>query len=454
MSEQLDAVLQQMSELVNTVKEHGGTGDLDKESIVESFKGLLNEQKAALLAEMPIHAGEIGSSEEKAIEAYQGKYRSELKEIFHNGYARTGNWKLRGSDLFIAKMLMDRAVELKFANAKPASDDLSNAVKALTATGAGTGDELVPTGMASELWSDFFAASQIANDLPSQPMPTDPFDIGLGFGTITFKKGTQNTAPTAVDPATAKSTLTSTEQLAEIDWSYNLDEDAVIAMMPAFRAALAQYGGEAMDAFILNADATDAATGNINLDDADPDADSYFLSSGQDGIRHQWLVDYTAQGSSAGAAIDDTKMAAGLKLLGKYGLDINNLRIVPDAATYLSMLGMTNVATFEKYGAQATILKGELGRYRGIPILPSASHPLTEADGKVSTTAGNNTKGSMSIYNRNMWRVGFRRGLTIEVDRLIQKRSLVMVVSFRIAVAAQGTRSAAKHTAGIYNITV
>ena len=159
----------------------------------------------------------------------------------------------------------------------------------------------------------------------------------------------------------------------------------------------------------------------------------------QDGIRHQWLVDNTGQGSAAGAAIDDTKMGTGLKLLGKYGLDYNNCRIVPDAQTYLSMLGMTNVATIDKYGPAATILKGELARYRGIPILPSASHPLGEADGKCSTTAASNTKGSMSIYNRNFWKVGFRRGLTIEVDRSIQKRQLIMVVSFRIAVAAHGT---------------
>ena len=175
---------------------------------------------------------------------------------------------------------MDRAVELKQNGARPPSEDLNNAVKALSATGSGTGDEYVPTGMAAELWNDFFANSLIVNDLPSTPMPTDPYDNPLGFGTITFKKGTQNTAPTAVDPATAKSTLTSTEQLAEVDWSYDFDEDAVIAAMPAIRQALAMYGGEAMDAFALNADATDAATGNINLDDADPDADSYYLSNG------------------------------------------------------------------------------------------------------------------------------------------------------------------------------
>jgi hypothetical protein len=51
-----------------------------------------------------------------------------------------------------------------------------------------------------------------------------------------------------------------------------------------------------------------------------------------------------------------------------------------------------------------------------------------------------------------MWKVAFKRQLTIEVDRNIQKRQFIMVVSFRIAVAARGTRSTEKHTAGVHGI--
>jgi hypothetical protein len=52
-----------------------------------------------------------------------------------------------------------------------------------------------------------------------------------------------------------------------------------------------------------------------------------------------------------------------------------------------------------------------------------------------------------------MWRVGFRRQLQMEVFRDVQKRSIILVTSFRIAVAAQGTRSTATHTAGAFGIT-
>jgi hypothetical protein len=75
-----------------------------------------------------------------------------------------------------------------------------------------------------------------------------------------------------------------------------------------------------------------------------------------------------------------------------------------------------------------------------------------EDDGKQSTTAANNNEGQIAIFHRDMWRVGFRRQLLIEIDRNIQKRQFIMVVSFRIAVAARGTRASAVHTAGIHGI--
>lgn len=458
-----ELLLEQITSLTNTVKENGGLNGLQREKLIEDFKGLLEEQRKQMLENTPVHAGEFQTDPvQRAVAGYSGRYKKELHDIAQHGTHQIGTWKLRGSDFFLAKKLIDKANELKATGAtflgaesvKPATEDLNNAVKTLTATGSGAGDELVPTGTASEMWQDFFAASRLAQDIPNQPMPADPFDITLGFGARTWRKGTQGIASSAADTATAKVTLTSTEQITEDNWTYNLDEDAVIAMMPALRQNLTLTGGQQMDAFMLNADATATATGNINSDDGAPGADSYYLTDGQDGIRHLFLVDKTGQSAAAGAAVSDALLAAMMGRMGKYGLDYANCRIVPDVATYMTMLGLTNVATVDKYGPSATILSGELMKYRGIPVLPSAEMPLTEADGKCSVTAASNTKGQIAVYNRNFWRAGFRRGLTIEVDRLIQRRVLIMVTSFRIAIAAWGTRSAVTHTAGLHNITV
>lgn len=462
---ELDAVIEKITELTNLVKERGDTREMDVDKLTADFKGLLDEQRQEILNQLPARRGEAEEVEPlvRASEGYTGKYARELKDIAKYGEHKIGQWKLRGSDLILAKLLLDKAEGMKQAGIafdgqdkiKPASADLAAAVKLLTSTGTATGDELVPTNMATELWQDFFAASRIVADLPAQPMPTDPFDVSLGFGSITFRKGGQGVPGTSQNPATAKSILASTELVADVEWSYNLDEDAIVAMMPALRQQFTVDGSESMDAFALNADATNAATGNINSDDGNPDDDSYYLSDGQDGIRHFSIVDNTGQATSGGGdALADADLVAVLAKLDKYGLSPEQCRIVPGIATYFKMLGLTNVATVDKYGPSATIVRGELMRYQGVPVIPSASMPKSEADYKVSVTAGNNTLGQLVAYNRNFWKVGFRRGLLIEVDRSIQSRKLIMVVSFRIAVAAHGTRSSAKHTALLGNFTL
>jgi hypothetical protein len=462
-----DDLMTQLTTLTKAVQDNHGTVGLDKDALVADLKSILVEQQRLNLENAPVRSGEFQSDTvNRAADAYQGKYRRELKSIAKDGVYRVGGWSMKATDLMLTKTLIDSAWRMKQsgitfpgsdAMKAPASEDLNLAIKALTATGTGYGDELVPTGMASEMWNDFFLASKLVNDLPSIPMPTDPFDITLGFGARTWRKGTQLIAGQAADLSTSKVTLTATEQLTEDDWSYSLDEDSVIAMMPALRQNLLMTGGEQMDAFFLNADAT-ATTSNINYHDGTTPQDGYWLSNGQDGLRHYCLVDDTGQGNSAsGAAVSDALMGTNLVDLGKYQLDLANLRITCDPATYVGLLGCTNVATVDKYGPAATIVTGELARYRGIPILPSASMSKTAADGFVDgDTPGNNIYGQLIAYNRNMWRVGFRRGLTIEVDRLIRNRTLIMVTSFRIAVAAHGLRTSASdgHSACMYYILV
>jgi hypothetical protein len=107
----------------------------------------------------------------------------------------------------------------------------------------------------------------------------------------------------------------------------------------------------------------------------------------------------------------------------------------------------------DKLGPNATILTGMLGAVEGIPVLVSEQMLRADTDGKV-TDAGNVTQtGRILMVNRSQWRVGFRREISIESERDIQKRQNIMVVSFRLGFLARGTRSSAIHTAVTYDIT-
>jgi HK97 family phage major capsid protein len=390
------------------------------------------------------------------------RYHKHLAAFEKDGCYTWGTSKILPIDLWLAVKVIDQAKAFFPEKVKAdVSGDLRAAVKALTATGSGTGDEYVPTGMDAGLWEDMFLSARVLGSLMTIDMPSDPFDLPVGTGEVTWRKGTQNVATTASDPTTAKSTLTSTELVTEQAWSYTYDEDAVIAAMPLIRSLVTRTGGEKMDAFILNADSTNAATGNVNLDDADPADDSYYLTDGQSGIRKQHLVDNTGMTTDCGGGLTDAKITTNLALMGKYAADPARLAVVCDIGTYLNGFLSTAtgapgsfITTLEKLGPNGILIAGQLASYRGIPILVSGQYPTSEADGKVSTTAGNNTKGGLSFYHRDFWKVGFRRQLLVEVDKFIQKRQMVMVSSFRIAVAAHGTRSTNTHTAGLRDITI
>lgn len=457
-----NVLVQQIAELTNAVKAAGAPKtELQWDTVKATFGAQIEAYVAAQVAEkmaaQPVRPGTpvyVGDNS-----TLKGNRYAAFVKSFSEGRAHPwGGQSVQPIDLQIAHNMLTGQQKAYLPQiggvAYAPSDDLKTALKALDSTTSGAGDELVNTGIAAQLWNDIFLASRVVSTMMRIPMPTNPFDIPLGLGAVTWRKGSENTATTASNPTTAKSTLTATELVTEQNWSYTLDEDAIVALAPEVRRRLAQSGAEIIDAFALNADATDAATGNINLDDADPDADTYYLSSGQDGIRHQWLVDNTAMGNSAGGdALADLDLTTTLAEMGKYAVDPSQVVFVCDVATYLNgFLALTNTVTVDKFGPQAVVLTGQLAAYRGIPIIVSASHPLTQSDGKAN--AASNTLGSISIFNRNMWYAGFRRDLLMEVDRDIQKRQYVMVTSLRQAVAAHGTRSTNTHTAGVYNILV
>lgn len=444
MANELDDIKKEVASIAELVKTHANDkATIDQVALAAIVQGLVDKQvKAQMEADrrsQPIRRGEmIGPAGFKAVS----------KGIVEDG-------KFAGQsvdDVLFVDWMLNKARRISPGRVQPASKDMSDIVsKALSATAAAAGDEYVPTGMAAGLWDDFFTASRVVPTIGTVPMPTDPFDSPLGWGQLSWRKGTPNLAAPSTDPATAKSTLTSTENIAEVDWAYDLDEDSIIAVLPTLRQMVGIDGAEQIDRFVMNADSTVTASTNVNLIDSTPASDAYYLSNGQNGLRYQALVDNTAQASD-GTTLTDAKMRTGIALLGKYAVG-NGVVMFVDPQTYVSsMMGLTNVVTMDKFGPQATVKTGQLADYQGIPIIVTNSIALTYTAGKTSKTAGSNTKGSILFCDTNMWRVGFRRQLMIELDRDVQKRQLIMVVSFRIAVACRGTRSTNVHTSILYNI--
>ena len=325
---------------------------------------------------------------------------------------------------------------------------------AMDSTSGGSGDELVSTQEAAALWMDVNLETMVLSLFSRVDMPTNPFEIPLQLGDVNWYPGAENVAPTATALATSKQTLTAYELVGQVPWSLSLDEDAVIAMAEEVRRSLVRNTAEVIDDLLLNADTT--VTNNINADGATisaSDAGKGHWLIGFDGLLHLPLVDNTSQANNHGAGVSDDMFNEVRVKLGRYGARPSDLAYITDPNTYIRALSTENFRTLDKLGPNATLLTGQLGAVEGIPVLVSEQMKLADVDGKV-TSGSAGTTGRLLLLNRTQWRVGFRRELSIETERDIQKRQNVMVVSMRLAFAERsGNRATATHTAMQYNIT-
>lgn len=327
---------------------------------------------------------------------------------------------------------------------------------AMDSTTAGSGDELVATLEARELWQDVNLQTLVASIIPTFPMPSNPFDVPRQLGDVSFYPGSENAATSSTALTTGRTRLTAYELVGQVPYSFTLEEDGVIAMLPEIRSGLARNVAEILDDIILNADTT--TTNNINADGATISASDSGKAQwliGYDGILHLPLVDNTSQANNHNAAVSDDMFNELRGKLGRYGVKPSQLAWVMDVNTFIRAQSVDQFRTMDKLGPNAALLTGMLGSIEGIPVIVSEQMPLADADGKITNSGNTNTKGRLLLLNRTQWAQGFRRELMIDVYRDTQKRQTVITVSFRHALAERsGSRSTANHTALQYNINI
>ena len=94
---------------------------------------------------------------------------------------------------------------------------------AMDSTTAGSGDELVATLEARELWMDVNLQTLVAPLIPTFSMPSNPFDIPKQLGDVNFYPGTENVATTSTALSTGKATLTAYEMVGQTPYSFTIE---------------------------------------------------------------------------------------------------------------------------------------------------------------------------------------------------------------------------------------
>ena len=344
-----------------------------------------------------------------------------------------------------------------------------NAIRAMDTAESGYGSQLIGAQYVGELWEAARQQSMVFSLFETFEMtaPTVYLPVEVDIPELLFvSESTANNSSNYDTVKTGSNRVAVTAKMFVIHqiWSGEMEEDSIIPFIPFLRKQATKSLAHYSDSLLINGDDTNAATGNINLDDADPADTKHYLAF--DALRHVAIVDNTNnQVDHSGAAVTwDAAFDMREMLVDRTYLHDWSNPMDPNDLVYISMpeithdLGkMDEVITVDKYGAAATVLTGEVAKIGRNPVVSSIAMALTMADGKSSTTAGNNTLGQLMICNKNGAVVGWRRRVKLETERLPATDQTRIVYSMRLGhgrFTPTGAASGIEWVATLFNIAV
>jgi HK97 family phage major capsid protein len=327
------------------------------------------------------------------------------------------------------------------------SSALKKAMDTATAT---EGAEWIPTLLSENFIEKFRLEAKVAALFDDIPMPRNPFKLpyvggmsAANFYLVPESISDSPTASPASTMATGDQTLTAKKLKARTLWSDEFDEDSILAVLPILKKELAIGGAEAIEDCIINGDTT------ATHQDSDV-TESTDRRKIWNGLRDQ---------CPSGTKVDLGTFATATLLsiltkMGKYAVNPKELAFITGARGYNYLRNLTETLTVDKYGAQATILNGELGKLAGIPIIISESiRENLNATGVYDGSTTDNTV--ILVVNRRALMLGTRGAvkLTFVSEGQVDQNQLIM--SFRKALAYRWTASSTVTTIGLaYNVAV
>ena len=341
------------------------------------------------------------------------------------------------------------------------------ALRAMDTAESGYGSQLIGAQYVGDLWTAAERESRIFGLLDTFEMtaPTAYLPVEVDIPEMLFvSESTANNSSnyTTVKTGSQRVAVTAYKFVIHQMWSGEMDEDSIIPFIPFLQRQAALATAHYTDSLVLNGDTTNAGTGNINLDDADPADTKHYLAL--DGIRHAALVDNTANATDVAGAItfnhlrDLRSLMIDSTRLVDWGhpTNMSDLVYIADPET------ADRIATFDevishKIQSGAPLLAGQVASILGHPVISSMAMSKTEADGKLSTTGSSNVKGQVAAFNRRGFKAGWRRRVKVETERLPATDQTRVVYSLRLGLgrfSPTGAASGIEAAAVAYDISL
>ena len=369
------------------------------------------------------------------------------EDVIHEPARDDATWALQraNDELYLLSKILGRpASKTKYFEQLQSRGMLGKALSTTTASG---GAEWVPSGFSAQIAETVQAELRLAGLHDRITMPTKTYTFPVEGNDPSAYLAFENNDIAASDATTRNVVLDAMTIAARQLFSAELTEDSVVPILPRLQTQIARAIARGIENAMVNGDT--AAT--------HMDSDVTVASD----VRKAWMG-YRAKAIADPAAnIDCASMEAEAllsikKLMGRYALDPAECSWVVGISAFNQLLmlkdhaGTPYVTTVDKYGAQATMLTGELGRLFGIPVVVSAAcREDLNASGHYDGTT--RTKTALFLVNRRAFVLGDRRRITLETQKNIGNQQLTLVATWR---GAFGHCFGHEISAGMgYNIT-
>lgn len=330
--------------------------------------------------------------------------------------------------------------------------------EAMKSTLANKGDELVPTLLDSTLYWYIRLQSRVASLLPTIQMASQPFDVPVITSWGAVRKAAEladqnqldyaNSVFVATQIGTDKVTFSAGKVGALLVIAEELFEDSNVDTAMLVSQALQILMAQAVDDVLLNGDEA-ATVQNYSHYGTDPTGTAYDKYLVLNGLRR---IAVDNSDATAEATFDEDSPATVGKLMGARGIigrDIKNSVMVLDPGVAWVADALDAYESLSDVGPQATLLTGQVGSLKGVPLVVSDELEYANVSGQVEDSH-DGTKGTfLRIWRPGCW-IGYKRGVRIEANRQPHTDGFVASCSVRLDVQAMQAGAVAYG----YNVTV
>ena len=316
------------------------------------------------------------------------------------------------------------------------SDEVSQAFKGLTgvdlvnqtATTTNNSDIILP-GMSRNIWGDFPQITGVANRIQIIPGVTDGQKIPVERDVVPFYKIDEEASAEEVNSTGRNVKAHVVKVGAKFSYSTELVEDQYLSIAQLLARQIRKSIIANTEESVILADTT---TGNANLNN---------VGGAIAGTNRRFTIGYNGlmarmfgtTGQSDVAAARDVSITLLKKMINKIqgGVVNRNAFLACDPMTYFSLITMDDVIDSAKFGASGPLQRGVLAQLFGKDIVVSEYIPLTAATGKVSSTAANNTLGTILYIDPTRYSIPVTRNVTIQQEFNMDKDVNWLYVRFR-----------------------